>query len=301
MSLSFAWGFTPKLEEPKKEHQHQHQRKAVQQQPETQKHKRRYTEDEETTPRRTVKRDKFRVAKKEVQQHKKTRAATQRILGQPLPTLRVVEVMDKPQLEALVNQLVSLHPELALDINACAQRPSVSSCIVILTQKVEAITAALPYRVDQGSEYAYLRVKPLIEDFLSALSDYTLGFLPPVQTQCTVSLDFLHQATLLLHKLPSFTRLSNNYFRDIAYEQLAHTWCMCLRELISASSAMLGLVGNWEAVVKQHNELSDGKLTAVVELFREEAEDESPAKMGMHNFSAHNSPCGVKGLLLEHQ
>jgi protein Cut8 len=281
----------------------------------TQKHKRRFQEDDElplsASQRRSgLKKDRFRVMKKELP-NKKTRPAVQRIMGQQLPTQRIIEVMDRSQLENLLNNLVNLHPELTHDIYRCAPKPSVGGAIDILTQKIDGIISAFPYKVDQSSEYSYLRVKPLIEDFLSALSDYTLGFLPPVESQPAVSLEFLDEATSLLHKLPNFNKLSNNYFKNIAYEQLSHTWCMCLKEFITNSnSGLLMLINNnWEAKLKRHNELSEGKLANVLEMFKEEVswleeEDElSPTKIAnLRNFSAHNSPCGLKtGLLgLDH-
>lgn len=312
MSLSFSWGFTPKLEEKEKP------LPATASTTSTAgtatpvaKHKRRFQEDDETSPRqrRSAKKElRFRVMKKELP-NKRTRPTVQRIMGQQLPTQRILEVMDRSQLESLLNNLVGLHPELAHAIHRIAPRPSVTSAIEVLSRKIVAISTSLPYKVDQGSEYAYLRVKPLIEDFLSALSDYTLGFLPPVETQPSVSMDFLHQATTLLHQLPTFTSMSNNYFKNLAYEQLSHTWCMCLKEFISNSkSDLLILINhNWESTIKTHNELSGGRLANVVELFKEEMTwlEESEGEMNpsrisnLQNFSVHNSPCGVKTGLLD--
>lgn len=326
MSLSFSWGFTPKFEEEKRDDESSviptASAASISPSPSTATHKlkRRFQDEDGGTScggspvmRRAVKKDsKFRIGKRDVS-NKKTRSAVQSIMGQQLPTSRLLEVMDKEQLQTLLESLVELHPELTPSIHTAAPKPSVERAIRILSSKIDTILQALPYKVDQSCEYSYLRVKPLIEDFLSALSDYTLGFLPPVESQPAVSLEFLHQATSLLHKLPEFEKLSNNYFKNLAYEQLSHTWCMCLREFIQHSkSGLLMLVNNnWEATLKRHNELSRGKLSNVLELFREEVswlESEhgeiAPTKIGnLQNFSIHNSPCGVKtGLLgLDHR
>lgn len=204
-----------------------------------------------------------------------------------------------------------MHPEIAGDVYRCAPKPTVQDSIIILSKKIEEIISSLPYKVEPSSEYAYLRVKPLIEDFLSALSDYTLNFLPPVESLPANSLEFLDQATSLLHKLPDFENLSNNYFKIIAYEQLSHTWCICLKEFIknsntagSHASLMILINNNWESKLKKHNELSSGRLSAVVDLFKEEMnwlsdefESENDKFSNLNNFSIHNSPLhGLNGL-----
>lgn len=307
----------------------QHQQQQLQQQlQQLQRHKRRHADDDNSSPpgspspsrlqQNRKKYDRFRVSKQpqpqqqiQIQQqqmqtqqtYKRSRAQVSRIAGHPLPTTRMLEVLDKSQLEQLINNLLQVHPEISQDLNRCSPRPNVEACIGVLESKVRLIEDALPYKVDSASEYAYLRVKPLIEDFLAALSDYTLGFLPPVETVPGTSLEFLDSATLLLHRLPHFDKLSNNYFKDLAYEQLGHTWCMCLREFVtSVHAGVLGLMNNnWEAKIARHNEMSQGKLQSVVDMFKDEMKwlnDEERESSPLKNFSVNNSPCGVKGQML---
>lgn len=334
---SFSWGFDPKIEETQQNDQingediprqdRNDQSTKLNQEilatlqlssvgSASLKSKRKHSdEDQETTPRKNIQNrrlDKFRVTKKDVS-HKRTRV--QRIIGQPLPTNRLIEVLDKKNLQQLLTNLISLHPEIAHDVYHCAPKPTVSGAVEILSDKIDMIVNSLPYKVDSSSEYAFLRVKPLIEDFLSALSDYTLHFLPPVETQPSNSLEFLDQATALLHKLPNFSKLSNNYFKELAYEQLSHTWCICLKEFIknpstSNNAGLLLLINNnWEAKLKKHNEDSNNKLESVVEFFKDEIswlddelnEKDSPNKIAnLVNFSPHNSPLhGFKTNLLD--
>ncbi|CCH43535.1 hypothetical protein BN7_3087 [Wickerhamomyces ciferrii] len=317
---SFSWGFDPKIEDNTNDQfsKTNNQQRSIDnftserinqealaslQSGASLKSKRKHTEDDQdsntSTPRKVIhkKSDKFRVAKKEIS-HKRSRVP--RIVGQPLPTDRIIEVLDKKNLQHLLTNLVNLHPEITQDLYHCAPKPTVSGAVDILANKVDNILNDLPYKVDASSEYAFLRVKPLIDDFLSALSDYTLHFLPPVETQPSNSLEFLDSATNLLHKLPNFAKLSNNYFKELAYEQLSHTWCICLKEFIkgpnSANNAALLLLinNNWEAKLKKHNEDSNNKLESVVEYFREEVswlndEFREHPKVS-NNFSPHNSP-----------
>lgn len=301
---SFSWGFNPKIED------NNNSKSPVQF-----KSKRKLHDDEDSPiQKRDVKKnDKFRVTKKEIS-HKRIKPV-QTILGQPLPTNRIVEVLEKKNLQILLNNLISLHPEITNDVYNCAPKPTVSDSVKILSLKIENIISSLPYKVDPTSEYSYLRVKPLIEDFLSALSDYTLNFLPPVESLPANSLEFLDDATNLLHKLPDFEKSSNNYFKNLAYEQLSHTWCICLKEFIKSSNSTTGchasllllINNNWDSKLKKHNELSNNKLTSVVEFFRDEMswlndefESENAKFSNLKNFSINNSPLhGLKENLFQ--
>jgi len=331
---SFSWGFDPKIQENEQEEQsfrdhsrnHHITNHRINQEvlanlqssmgSSPLKAKRKHQDDDQEsngTPRKNMhnkKVDKFRVAKKDIS-HKRTRV--QRIIGQPLPTNRIIEVLDKKNLQHLLTNLINLHPEITQDVYHCAPKPTVHCAIEVLSSKIDLIINNLPYKVDASSEYSYLRVKPLIEDFLSALSDYTLHFLPPVETQPSNSLEFLDQATNLLHKLPNFSKLSNNYFKELAYEQLSHTWCICLKEFIKSPNStnnaglLLLINNNWEAKLKRHNDDSNNKLEPVVEFFKDEIswlndelnDKEAPNKLA-NNFSPHNSPLhGFKTNLLD--
>lgn len=330
---SLSWGFSPKIDD-SNEGKHDLKQEtfsssispeflasiqsSLQSQQPCAKNKRRYQDDEEYPfpSRRNLKKNdslKFRIGKKEIttlNTHKRNRAV-QRILGQPLPTQRIFEVLDKKNLQVLLNNLINLHPEITDDIYKCAPKPTVINSIEILHSKIESIKSTLPYRVESSSEYSYLRVKPLIEDFLNALSDYTLQFLPPIELNPLNSLDFLDQATSLLHELPNFAKHSNNYFKDMAYEQLSHTWCNCLKEFIKGTNCSTGSSGililinnNWELKLKKHNELANGKLNSIVEFFKDEMSwwnnefsqphqlrHHTPTKLSnLKNFSPNNSP-----------
>lgn len=336
---SFSWGFDPKIEQStqddltskdqlKQHNQHINNNKINQEvlanlqssysNSSPLKGKRKHQEDDQDTSNSARKNihnkriDKFRVSKKDVS-HKRSRV--QRIIGQPLPTNRMIEVLDKKNLQQLLANLINLHPEITHDVYRCAPKPTVSGSIEVLSSKIDVIINNLPYKVEASSEYSYMRVKPLIEDFLNALSDYTLHFLPPVETQPSNSLEFLDQATNLLHKLPSFSKLSNNYFKELAYEQLSHTWCICLKEFIknpnttNNAGLLLLINNNWEAKLKKHNEESGNKLESVVEFFKDEIswlDDELNEKDGasklasLSNFSPHNSPLhGFKTNILD--
>ncbi|KAH3675171.1 hypothetical protein WICMUC_002827 [Wickerhamomyces mucosus] len=323
---SFSWGFNPKLEEkPTEENEQLQQTEEPRINEEIlgtlqstiscpHKSKRRFQDEDDSeysySPRKSSTKksfDKFRVSKKEISQ-KRIRPQIPKIIGQPLPTDRIIEVLDKQNLQELLNNLIQLHPEITQDIYKCAPEIKISETIDILSAKVDKILSSLPYRVDTSSEYAYLRVQPLIEDFLNALSDFTLHYLPPVEMKPLNSLMFLDQATSLLHKLPMFSKLSNNYFKDLAYEQLSHTWCDSLKEFIknSNNSGLLMLINNnWEYKIKTHNELSNGKLSQVLDYFKDEISsiedlDSSRKFSNLHNFSPNNSPLhSLKSNLLD--
>ncbi|KAH3684374.1 hypothetical protein WICPIJ_004650 [Wickerhamomyces pijperi] len=330
LPLSFSWGFNPKFEledsNTKENESESHQQVSSVQAPSfkpdmaclpkftthttlhsisTSSSKRRYQEDTEpvqtnnyttgTTPRRSAIGNLSMIRKPVRKSSMKKSRSINRIQGQQLPPSRLIESLDHESLQKLLNSLISTHPEITESLYKCAPRPTVASCIEILQSKVELIISQLPYKVDAGSEYAYLRVKPYIDDFLHALSDYTLNFLTPVETTPANSLDFLDQATALLHKLPTFNKASDNYFSDMAYEQLGHTWLDSLKEFIKSTeddgSGIYVLINQgWEARLRGHSEGSRGRLSNVNEWFANEVRElqDSPAKK--FNFSMGNSP-----------
>lgn len=334
LPLSFSWGFNPKLESEDRNQGKEDQASSPSNKPQNGSNvpkitplmintnatlnlssgntKRRFQDDDEQTCRYTttafsprkinnnVIRKPTRTNKHNISAPvKKSRSAT-KIQGQQLPASRLVESLDHESLKTLLTNLITTHPEITDSVYKCSPRPSVESCIDILRAKAELIIAQLPYKVDIGSEYAYLRVKPYIDDFLHALSDYTLNFLSPVEVTPGVSLEFLDHATTLLHKLPHFNKPSNNYFSDLAYEQLGQTWVDSLKEFIKAGEDDSGIYvlinQGWENKLRTHNEQSNGRLGNASDWFSGEVKDVQELDAAKRfNFSMGNSPI-VRGI-----
>ncbi|CAN3371132.1 tethering factor for nuclear proteasome Sts1p [Diutina catenulata] len=217
--------------------------------------------------------------------HKRTKVP--RIHGQRLPVARMMEVMDRDQLQRMLGELMHHHPEIEDTIvHRIAPRPRVDDCIELLRQKLADVGAHLPYKCDHESDYSYLRVKPRISELLQTMSDFVLHFLPPVETDVCNSLAFLEAATSVLDDLPNFTSLEFQFTRQTAYEQLANTWMLVVScDGDDASQAAKARQLTKMAVLdrlSRHNVFARGKFDAVIEFLKaHQSQQELVAQQGV--------------------
>lgn len=238
--------------------------------------------------------------------HRQKRIKTPKIIGQPLPVSRVVEVLDHRSLQRLLSSIITIHPEVSSTINRLAPQPELKNCLEALRERFDDIVNHLPYKCDVESDYSYLRVKPFLNEFLSSLSDLTLSFLPPIETNSLQSLTFLDFVTNLIHQLPNFANTEFQYTKTQAYDQLANTWIIAfnhilnyseLQEVASASeppkleslSKFVKMVDDNDLMNKleRHNECSQDKFRGVIEVVR----------AAITNFESVSQSVGAKSLL----
>lgn len=159
------------------------------------------------------------------------RLRTPKIIGQKLPVDRLIEVLDRSSLQGLLQTLVEMHPEVSNTVDKISPKPSLSSCIELIKEKYDSIIKHLPYKCDVESDYSYLRVKPHLSEFFNCLSDIILSYLPPIESNLSVSLRLLDEITGIVGSLPNFTSSEFHYTKQMAYEQIANTWLIVLNHL----------------------------------------------------------------------
>lgn len=197
---------------------------------------------------------------------KRKRAKLQELPSRPLPVSRLVETLDRHQLENLMVTLCQSHPALATEVSRMAgPTVTVASAHELLKSKLEAIFLGLPYKGDQQNDYAFHRVKPLVDDFLSALGDFMAHFLPPNESQIYNSLAFLEGATTYLHRLPTWSREGNNLAKFRMFKELESAWVLVFGEIMRQSNGMLSLAyESWVQKVRHLNEITDNRLEQVI-------------------------------------
>lgn len=200
----------------------------------------------------------------------KKRARVNQVASRPLPVSRLVETLDKLALEGLISTLCQNHPELLAEISHLTPKITVNTSLDTLKNRLDAVFLGLPYKGDQQGDYAYLRVKPAVDEFLSALADYTAHFLPPNEPQLSNSLAFLDGATSLLHKLPSWSNPLNNLAKTTAYDGISQAWILTLEEASKRFNGLGLAYGAWEQKLAQHNETSNHRLSASLACIRQE-------------------------------
>lgn len=198
------------------------------------------------------------------------RARVQSVSSRQLPVSRLVETLDKLGLENLISTLCHNHPELTSEITNLTPKVTVNTSLDTLKTRLDYVFIGLPYKGDQQGDYAYLRVKPAVDEFLSALADYTAHFLPPNEPQFSNSLAFLDGATSLLHKLPSWSNPINNYSKASAYDAISQAWILTLAEASKKSNGLGLAYGGWEQKLAHHNESSSNNLNTALAFIRQE-------------------------------
>lgn len=204
-----------------------------------------------------------------------------------LPVPLVIESLDKKGMQTLIDQLCQRHPEIAQEVGALAPKVTVNSAVEMLRNRLEVICRTIPLSSDPRGDYAFLRVKPLIDEFLDALRDYTSYFLPnPLDPsssavssfgQSTGTLSsttsntfaFLDKATELLTQLPEWDSPGNNHARSVAFDELCTAWIVAMREASRAHP--YGIVHDgWPHKLNLHNERCGGLLSEAVEVAQSE-------------------------------
>lgn len=190
-----------------------------------------------------------------------------------LPISRLIETLDRKGLQNLIESACQANPAVAAQISATAPRVTVDSAVQNLRSYLQAVYTHLPYTGkggDDRNDYAYLRVRGYIEEFLSAFADYTSHFLPPNESQPSNTLAFLDNATSLLHNLPVWTDGINNHQRNMAYEELNSAWIFAIKEASKKANG-LGLAhGGWEHKLARHNEASNNRLQSALNYLNQE-------------------------------
>ncbi|ODQ65028.1 Cut8-domain-containing protein [Nadsonia fulvescens var. elongata DSM 6958] len=194
------------------------------------------------------------------------------IFGRPLPVNRLLDSLDKKTLISLLGTLSNQYPEVCRAINLQSPKPTVGAAIDMLTKYQQAVFTSMPYKGNLTGDYAFLRVKPALDEFLQALIDYTSAMLPPVEDQISNTFAFLDQATGLLHQLPNWATPANNQSKYDMYHDITRAWCMAIEEASKKSGGMgLSLShSGLKSKLELHNHSAAGRLQRAVDCINNE-------------------------------
>ncbi|KAJ5812208.1 Tethering factor for nuclear proteasome sts1 [Penicillium riverlandense] len=186
------------------------------------------------------------------------------ISGRPLALPRLLETLDTDALRAVVRTMCERHPQLADEVVHTSPRPSVSSTLQVLRNYQAALQSSFPLGGNPESDYAYNRVRQPLSNLLDALNDFTPNFLPPNEPQVSTSLSYLDGATDIIHALPRWSTIQNNFERDSAYDEICKAWILVIREAGKRGGGIQLQYGSWDQTLAKHNQNSGGKLQAAV-------------------------------------
>jgi len=193
---------------------------------------------------------------------KKSRAND--LAGRPLSLPRLLETLDAQSLRLVLQEVCDRHPEIGPELVASAPKPSVSATLDVLAQYQERLQNAFPFGDNPSSDYAYNRVKQPLRNLMDALTDFTPHYLPPNETQTSVSLSYLDGASKVIHDLPEWDSQSHRYHKDDAYDEISKAWALVITEASKKGGGFHLHTGGWDQKLAKHNEQSAGRMQVAV-------------------------------------
>ncbi|KAK0384916.1 hypothetical protein NLU13_7395 [Sarocladium strictum] len=185
------------------------------------------------------------------------------LVGRPLALPRLLETLDTSELRTVLERICERHPDIGREVVSSAPRPTASAALEVLQGYQDKLKAAAPYG-DSSAEYTYYRVKEALVALIEALSDFTPQFLPPIESQPTKSLEFLHGATKFIHDLPNWEPQAYRHHKENAYEEISRAWALVINEASKRAGGFNLHSGGWDQTLSRHNEQSGGRLGTAV-------------------------------------
>lgn len=189
---------------------------------------------------------------------KKMRAGAD-MAGRPLSLPRLLETLDNTQLRTVLQKICERHLDIGREVVTSAPRPSVASALQVLGEYQQKLRAAVPFG-QSSSDYTYFRVKQPLAALVDAISDFTPQFLPPVEQQTNISLQYLDAATKVIHELPDWESQQNRHHKDNAYDEISGAWALVITEAAKRGGGFVLHTGGWDQRLAKHNQQSGGKL-----------------------------------------
>ncbi|KAI1113538.1 Cut8 six-helix bundle-domain-containing protein [Nemania sp. NC0429] len=179
--------------------------------------------------------------------------------GRPLSLSRLLETLDVTQLRTVLQTICERQPEIGEEVEKGAPRPSVERALQVLDEYQTKLQAAFPYG-GSSSDYTYFRVKQPLIALIDALIDFTSQYLPPIETQAAVSLQFLDGATKLVHNLPEWESPGYRHHKDNAYDEISKAWALVINEGSKKGAGFMLHSDGWDQTLAKHNQQSGGRL-----------------------------------------
>ncbi|KAG0245611.1 Tethering factor for nuclear proteasome sts1 [Mortierella sp. GBA43] len=186
---------------------------------------------------------------------------------------KLIATLSTTQLINLIDTLVDSHPELADEIGDLVPRPTVASVQPLFNSLETKLQESFPYtKWGPGrDDYSFNRVKPVVEELVETVTDYTNHFTSPSEFP-TNSFSYLHMATDVCHRLPNWDSAANNEPKKNLYKSLEDSWIKTIRNASEKveQGRMFGqmTVEEWAKNLQQHNITSQGMFSSAIEEFK---------------------------------
>ncbi|KAM7189071.1 Cut8 domain containing protein [Rhypophila sp. PSN 637] len=181
------------------------------------------------------------------------------MVGRPLPLPRLLETLDTTQLRTVLQTICERHPDIGHEVATGAPRPSVTAALDVLGEYQERLRAAVPFG-HSSSDYTYFRVKQPLAALVDAISDFTPQYLPPIENQPNLSLQYLDGATKVIHDLPNWESLQYRHHKNNAYDEISRAWALVITEASKRKAGFVLHTGGWDQILARHHQQSGNRL-----------------------------------------
>lgn len=188
--------------------------------------------------------------------------------GRPLALPRLLETLNADDMRQLLHDICDEHPDISHAVVTKAPRPNIDTTLAVLAKYETTFREAFPIGNRPSSDYAYNRVRQAMLELIDAMKDFTPHFLPPHETQPTLSMTYLNAVTDMIHRLPDWDSYQHNRHKHEAYDEISRAWALVVREAAKRAGGFHLQFGGWDQKLLKHNELSGGRMEEAVQELR---------------------------------
>ena len=185
------------------------------------------------------------------------------LFGRTLSLHRRLETLDAYRLRQVLQAVCERHPDVGREIATNIPKPTAEAALDVLEDYHRKFVGALPYG-HSTSDYTYHRIRQPLVALCEAVSDFIPQFLPPVETQNSVALQFLDGVTKIIHSLPDWDSQNYRHHKDGAYDEIAKAWVLVIQEAAKRGGGFTLHTGGWKQTILNHNQQSRGKMGMAV-------------------------------------
>ncbi|KAG2213905.1 hypothetical protein INT47_001174 [Mucor saturninus] len=185
-----------------------------------------------------------------------------------------ITTLDKDKLIELINDLVDANPHLKTEVDAFIPPPTTQSISLVIANLEKKLHDSFPFgKTSVRDDYSYHRVKPALTDIVNALLEYAEHFTSSQDEFPSTIFSYLHFATIVAHRLPTWETEAHNQIKRDLYTELINYW----KKAIDIASSKLDqgkifgqqIVSEWAKELAQHDAETHGQFNEVVQKFKE--------------------------------
>ncbi|KAI8376298.1 Cut8 six-helix bundle-domain-containing protein [Radiomyces spectabilis] len=190
------------------------------------------------------------------------------------PITKLLATLNKDKLIELINDLVDSNPHLQREIDAHIPPPTTQSVSLVIGNLEKKLADSFPLNKNpQGGkdDYTFNRVKGPLMDVVNALLEYADHFTSSSDEFPTTIFSYLHYATCVAHRLPTWDNDAHNQIKRDLYSNLVSYWKKAID--IAATKAQQGkiygqqMVTEWARQLASHNAETQGLFDDVIHAF----------------------------------